>query len=616
MCGIAGFISEHKEISGDCLRKMLDMLVHRGPDDSGMQIFNRDEAEQQPIVGLAHQRLSIIDLSPAGHQPMSNEDGMVWISYNGECYNFQSLFRELKAKGHAFVSRSDTEVLIHGYEEWGVEGLLSRLNGMFAFAIWDQHKRELILVRDRLGKKPLYYCATNSGALIFASEIKALVAGGFVDEGDIDESSLIQFWIYGYSTGSQTIYRNVHRVPPGHYLIWKNGKIVLQEYWDAVFGRNEYGQRSENDLTDELESLLLDAIRLRLISDVPVGVFLSGGIDSSVIAALGARITNQNIRSFSIGFSEKKFDETSYACAVAEHLGIENIVLTMTDNLEPFFQQISRHFDELFGDSSAIPTYFVAKLAREYVTVALTGDAGDELFSGYDSYKKALSVWGSRDQRKMFRGRVGAFQQLIDFFQLRFIPEERRLSAFDRIMPLAKLKNVLTPAVLQKVSSVNAFQEREQWYLRVANADLLSQMQYVNMKTYLPDDILVKVDRMSMAHGLECRSPLLDFRIVEFASRLAFHQKISPDGTGKVLLRNILKRHLPENLIDRPKMGFSIPWSEWCQGPLGREIEAKWLKMNSPYFRQDAVSFLFPKNKLGWPARQWNAFCTVNFFNN
>ncbi|MCI5146110.1 MAG: hypothetical protein D3923_11420, partial [Candidatus Electrothrix sp. AR3] len=384
--------------------------------------------------------------------------------------------------------------------------------------------------------------------------------------------------------------------------------------WDIQFGLDTTPERTLDDLGDELEELLLDAVRLRLIADVPVGVFLSGGIDSSLITALAAKITAGNVRSFSIGFADKKFDETRYAKAVADHLTIENTLLRVEEDLQPFFKPIAHHFDELFGDSSAVPTWFVAKLAKEHVSVALTGDAGDELFAGYDSYFKALSIWGSREQRKLFKGRVKAFQQLVDFFQLRFVPQAQRLSALDRIMPLFMLKKVLTPDVFAQISVHDALYDREQWYPRVAKADLLSQLQYIHMKTYLPDDILVKVDRMSMAHALECRSPFLDYRIVEFAARLSFAQKISPDGKGKYLLRHILKRHLPDHLIDRPKMGFSIPWSEWCKGPLGREIEKKWSEMDSPWFRHDAARFLFPQKRLGWPSRQWNAFCVVNFF--
>ncbi|MCI5134673.1 MAG: asparagine synthase (glutamine-hydrolyzing) [Candidatus Electrothrix sp. AW2] len=618
MCGIAGFASsasDRTDLNHQTLLLMRDSLIHRGPDDAGIKLFNAVDGRQNIAVGLAHRRLSIIDLTQAGQQPISNEDGTIWITYNGECYNYQQLLQELTKEGHIFSSATDTEVLVHGYEQWGMDGLLKRLNGMFAFALWDQQNKELLLARDRLGKKPLYYLQKGD-LLVFASEIKAFEAGGFLDKQDIDPAALIQFWSYGYTTGTRTMYKGVRRVLPGHYLIWKDGNISIKEYWDVKFGLDSFSKRRIDDLADELEALLTDAVRIRLIADVPVGIFLSGGIDSSLIASLAAQVTGHSIRSFSIGFAERKFDETQYARAVADHLGIENTLLRVEDDLQPFFKPIARHFDELFGDSSAIPTWFVAKLAREHVTVALTGDAGDEPFAGYDSYAKALSIWGNQEQRKLFKGRVSAFQQLVDFLQLRFVNKNQRISALDRIMPLFMLKKVLSPEVFAQVSIQNALHDREQWCERVANADLLSQLQYVYLKTYLPDDILVKVDRMTMAHALECRSPFLDYRVVEFAARLSFSHKISADGKGKYLLRHILKRYIPEHLIDRPKMGFSIPWSEWCKGPLGREIEQKWRAMNSPWFRKDAVNFLFPKNRLGWPARQWNAFCAVNLFNN
>ena len=614
MCGISGFAACSAAVSREQLQRMNSSLSHRGPDDAGIHIFNESGRPEKPCVGLAHRRLSIIDLSAAGQQPMGNEDGSLWISYNGECYNYQPLLHELSKEGHAFTSATDTEVLLHGYEQWGLRGLLERLNGMFAFALWDQCSGELILVRDRLGKKPLYYLQQEDGTLFFASEIKAFAAAGVLDAQDIDAAALIQFWLYGYSTGTRTMYKKVRRVLPGHYLVWKNGRISQDEYWDVRFGLDPAPQRTMDDLADELESLLTDAVRLRLIADVPVGVFLSGGIDSSLMAALAAKVTQGGIRSFSIGFAEKKFDETRYAQAVAEHLGIDNTLLRVEEDMQPYFRPIALHFDELFGDSSAIPTWFVSKLAKEHVTVALTGDAGDELFAGYDSYAKALSIWGTKEQRRLFKGRVSKFQQLVDFLQLRFVPKEQRLLALERIMPAIFLKKVLQEAVLNPVAVQEALHERKQQQARAAGADLLSQLQYLNLKCYLPDDILVKVDRMSMAHALECRSPLLDYRVVEFAARLAFVQKISPEGKGKYLLRHLLQRYLPEQLIDRPKMGFSIPWSEWCKGPLGQEIKEQWRNMNSPWFRPEAAELLFPQRKLGWHTRQWNAFCTVNFF--
>lgn len=618
MCGFAGLVCRSEEVSRSCLVKMQDSLIHRGPDDAGLIILNENgrqcSEDEKGLVGLAHRRLSIIDLSTSGRQPMANEDGRIWIAYNGECYNFQKLRSDLEQCGHVFSSRTDTEVLIHGYEQWGIEGLLQQINGMFGFAIWDQNERILVLARDRVGKKPLYYTIYDKGSIVFSSEIKALIAGGFIDTEDIDETALIQFWTYGYSTGERTLFRNVRRLLPGHFAIWRDGEFVVHEYWDCVFGAQEVAGRNIDDFADELEVLLIDAIKIRLIADVPVGVFLSGGVDSSLISALTAQLTGEDIRSFSVGFSDEKYNEAGFAKTVAEHLGIENVQLQVEEDLSPFFRPIALHFDELFGDSSAIPTYFISKLTREHVTVALTGDAGDELFAGYDGYAKALSIWGKAAERKLFRGRVSLFQQLVDYYQLGFASGDQRLSALERILPLSMLKKIFTPLVFEKVSLQDAFHDREQWYARSENADLLSRLQYMNLKTYLPDDILVKVDRMSMVHALECRSPFLDYRIVEFATKLPFKCKIGPQGQQKYLLRRILSRYLPDKIINRPKMGFSIPWSEWCKGSLGHEIKNRWKSMKSPYFQEKAADILFPGKRLGWPNRQWNAFCTVNFF--
>lgn len=594
---------------------MRDMITHRGPDDAGIRMLNMNgEGKQKPFVALGHRRLSIIDLSSAGKQPMTNENDTVWISYNGECYNYKDLRRDLEKAGHVFQSATDTEVIIHGYEEWGIQKLLNRLNGMLAFALWDDEREKLFLARDRIGKKPLYYIIEDDGTLVFASEIKALIIGGYIDPQDIDEAALVQFWLYGYTTGKNTVFRHVHRLLPGHYAVWENGRLTTYEYWDCVFGFAGEERRKVADYCDELEHLLLDAIHLRMIADVPVGVFLSGGVDSSLITALAAKITGNSLHSFSIGFSENKFDESFFAQSVAGHLGIKNTRLQVYEQLQDSFRPISLHFDELFGDSSAIPTFFVSKLARKYVTVALTGDAGDELFAGYDSYAKALNIWGTKKERKLFRGRVSALQHGVDWLQLRFVPYHKRLSALEMVMPLSGLKKVFSDDLLKRLDLDQVFAGRERWYARIENVDLLSQLQYINLKTYLPDDILVKVDRMSMLNSLECRSPLLDYRIIEFAARLPFSMKIGPRGERKFLLRRILQRYLPKEMIDRPKMGFSIPWSEWCRGSLGREIKSSWQKMESPFFKSEAAEYLFPAGKLGWPARQWNAFCTVNYY--
>lgn len=615
MCGIAGFVSCFPLLDEKCLQVMRDTLAHRGPDDAGQVMWDasgRRISEGTCTAGLSHRRLSIIDLSTAGRQPMSNETGDIWIVYNGEFYNFADYRTELTPRHH-LASHTDTEIILHLFEDHGLEQTLRRMNGMFAFAIWDAKKRMLCLARDRLGKKPLYYAHLPDGTLLFASEIKALLASGLIDRKRIDPAALVQFWTYGYATGARTIYSQIRRLLPGHFAVWKDGVFRKQEYWDCPFGVDEIRNDSIDVLADELEALLCDSIRLRLIADVPVGLFLSGGIDSSLVAALTEKIAGVEINSFTIGFDDKSFNEAGYAQAVAAHLRLPNKVLQVTEDIQPTVRTIAQHFDELFGDSSAIPTWFVAKLACEHVTVALTGDAGDELFAGYNVYAKALSLWGSPDQRRVFSGTQTPLQKLVDF-RMRLIHGDRRLTVLEMMMSPRELRRILTDEVWKLLSDNNPYEDRERCYARVADADLLSKLQYMNLKTYLPDDILVKVDRTSMAWSLECRCPLLDHRIVEFAAHLPYAAKIDAQGRQKAILRHILKRYVPDHLIERPKMGFSVPWAQWCRGPMGEQLRKHWSEQKNPYHRPSTATRLFPQRKIGWTSRQWNAFCALQFF--
>lgn len=613
MCGIAGFVSKHPFLDRAALLSMREAIKHRGPDDAGQVLWDATGCrinDGPGCAGLAQRRLSIIDLSAAGHQPMSNESGDVWITYNGEFYNFGDYRNELALR-HRFASNTDTETIIHLFEERGLEKTLQCINGMFAFALWDTRTRQLFLARDRLGKKPLYYLQRPDGSLLFASEMKALLASGLVDREKIDPAFLVQFWTYGYATGERTLYSQIRRLLPGHYAVWRDGELGLHEYWDCPFGESGSNSGGIDFLADELESLLSDAIRLRLVSDVPVGLFLSGGIDSSLIAALTAKITDREARSFTIGFGESSFDESGYAAEVAAHLKISNKVMRVTEDIQPNVETIARQFDEPFGDSSSIPTWFVAKLAREHVTVALTGDAGDELFAGYDAYAKALWLWGDKEQRKMFARRRPLLQRLVDM-PMRNLRGTDRLTALEMIMRPDVVRSVLSERVWSEAGA-RPLAERERWYSRVESADLLSQLQYMNIKTYLPDDILVKVDRTSMAWGLECRCPFLDYRIVEFASRLPYYAKIDNLGRQKAILRRILSRYVPESLFERPKMGFSIPWAQWCDGQLGTELRIRWTEKANQYHRVDAAAKLFPRHKIGWSAWQWNAYTAMMF---
>lgn len=618
MCGIAGYASKKPLMTNQRLITMREALAHRGPDDSVAITWDSSgsvvcDAGQKAVAGLAHQRLSIIDLSNAGKQPMGNENASIWITYNGEFYNFADHRDELR-QNHAFKSNTDTEVLLHLYEEYGIEETLRKLNGMYAFAIYDASGRSMILARDRVGKKPLYYAMDSDGSLVFASEIKALLKSGRVDREEIDTQSLVEFWTYGYTTGTRTIYKQIERLLPGHYAIWKDGKLLVKEYWDAPFGIDPFENRTIDDLSEELEALLCDAIRQRMVADVPVGLFLSGGIDSSLVAALTARSVGRDVNTYTIGFSRDAYDESSQARAVAEHLRLPNKMLRADRCRESELRRIVRHFDEPFGDSSAVPTYAVSKLARQHATVTLTGDGGDELFAGYNLYERALFLWGPRAQRKMFaRGRRSWAQVASDLW-FRHMLKNDALTALEMIVSPRDLRKILHPSSRDVLNGRDLYGERRRWYRRVAGADILSQFQYVNFKTYLADDVLVKVDRMSMAHAQECRSPLLDYRVVEFAARLPFAAKIGPAGEKKFLLRHLLRKYLPDSLVKRPKQGFSLPREEWCSGPLRARIKKAWQAQTNPYQNPMADELLFPENGAGSNALQWNALSALYFF--
>jgi asparagine synthase (glutamine-hydrolysing) len=616
MCGIAGFVADHPLLGRAELTLMRDSLAHRGPDDSGIEMWNVPgttcAGTEKAAVGLAHRRLSIIDLSTSGRQPMCNEDGSVWLTYNGEFYNFQDSRGTLVSKGHKFQSHTDSETIIHLYEEAGIDETLKTINGMFAFGLWDSKGKTLFLARDRVGKKPLYYTMLPDGSLLYASEMKALLASGLIDRTRIDVTAMMQFWTYGYTMGERTFYEQIRQVLPGHYATWHAGRLTFTRYWDCKFGLNVFENRGLDDLAEELESLLSDSISLRLISDVPLGLFLSGGVDSSLIAALAAKKAGRDTKSFTIAFSQTEFNEAPSAQAVSRHLGLSNTVLNVNEDMEPYVEKIVRQFDEPFGDSSAIPTYFVSKLARQHVTVALTGDAGDELFAGYDNYVEGLRLWGDRKQRRLFKRNAGVVKRIWDM-ERRLTPKSRRLAALERVLGPFKRKKVFTDSALAAVEDSLVCFDRERWEGEVSDADLLSRMQFVNLKTYLPDDILVKVDRMSMAHALECRSPFLDHRVVEFAARLPYSAKIDEQGRRKLILRRILEKYLPREMMERPKQGFTVPWSHWCSGKLADGLRERWLSFQSPFFRNDAAGLLFPAGISGDARLKWFAFCTLLF---
>lgn len=616
MCGIVGFAAAKAFLDRSTLSRMCETLVHRGPDDSGCEVWDAKgnrSIDGPGCVGLAQRRLSILDLSSAGRQPMCTEDKKFWVSYNGEFYNHLH-FRSDLAKRHSFRSESDTETLLYLFKEQGIEKTLQSMNGMFAFGLWDTQAETLFLARDRLGKKPLYYSQLADGSLIFASEIKALLASGCIDEAQIDETALAQFWLYGYSMGEQTIYKQIKRLLPGHFAKWKNNRLSLHEYWDCSFGLEVTEGETLDGRADQLEELLCNAITDRLLSDVPLGLFLSGGIDSALLAALMKRKLNVDVETYTIGFKESGYDESGQAAAIAAKLGLRNHILPLQGVTTDDWGSIAKQFDEPFGDSSAIPTYFVSKLAKKYVTVVLTGDGGDELFGGYSLYRKALSWWGTAQQRSVFSSSARSIMEVLSDTWFRYGLSSRKLKVFDLMLAPKKLSTLLSASVMKQVDLNQVASCRNVYEERIRNSDVLSQLQYMNLKTYLVDDVLVKVDRMSMAHGLECRCPLLDYRVAEFAGRQPLDSKISRQGEQKALLRHLLRRYLPNEFVTIGKRGFSTPWEHWCNGPFEQNMLRKWESQKNGYMSASGAKFIFDPNSGMEKTLKWNAFSALCFF--
>jgi asparagine synthase (glutamine-hydrolysing) len=570
MCGIAGFASS-RPLGRPLLAAMNATLRHRGPDDEGVWVAGPSARDgwtnASGEIGLAQRRLSIIDLSPAGHGPMPNDDGTLWITYNGEVYNFREVRAELESAGFRFRSQTDTEVVLNAYEKWGRD-CLQRFVGMFAFAIWDSRRRVLFAARDRLGIKPFYYLR-KSGDFAFASELKALSPHPAFD-GEIDRESVRQFLRFQYVPSPSSIYQCVRKLPPGHWLeLSLDGSLTVERYWDPVaiaLGRTAEG--TEAEIFERFEALLAQSVRYRMIADVPLGAFLSGGVDSSTVVALMQEIATGPVKTFSIGFEERSMDEAPYARAVAHHLKTEHHekICTFRDALE-LIPLVVRHYDEPFGDSSAIPTMLVSRFAREHVTVALSGDGGDELFWGYSRYfayqrmrrflgaprwirhmaGRALSLVPDRRFRRA--GMLAAEEGSQGDWYVRFV----KILAQEEIVRLTGQPARDPDFYREAVERVGPVRRDE-----VSVRDLVS---------YLPEDILTKVDRASMAFSLEARVPLLDHRLVEFSLSLPFSFKYR-NGQGKYLLRKSLYRRVPRELIERPKMGFGIPLRRWYEGAL------------------------------------------------
>ena len=573
MCGIAGFIDYWERraiepvIRKRLLKRMNDVIRHRGPDDEGF--FLKDG------VALGMRRLSIIDLA-GGAQPISGEDGSVTIVFNGEIYNFQELRPELEKRGHTFKTHSDTETIVHAYEEYGPE-CVKHLRGMFAFAIWDDKKREVYIARDRVGKKPLYYTVTTGGTLVFGSEVKSLLEHPEVKR-EINLEALDAYFTLGYVPDPLTIFRGVSKLPPGHYLTFSAGRLNIQQYWDFNFEPGD--SRKPEDYLDELRTLLDESVRLRLISEVPLGAFLSGGIDSSTVVALMARQMNQPVKTFSIGFNEDSYNELKYARLTAKQLGTDHHEFFVTPQICNVIDDLIWHFDEPFADPSAIPTFMVSKLARDHVTVALSGDGGDELFAGYSHYvvqesRRAFSAVPKAIRKGVMRPLSyrlphGAWGRNY-LHNISLDPIDRYLDSLSYFTELSK-ESLYSFDFQKELQPKNQVARSFRDYAdRVNTKESLDQLLYIDGKTYLPGDILTKVDRMSMATSLEVRVPLLDHKLIDFVTRVPASLKLAGIET-KHLLKRVARDLIPAEILDRPKQGFGIPLEQWINSELRDQI--------------------------------------------
>jgi asparagine synthase (glutamine-hydrolysing) len=600
MCGIAGIAcSEAGGVDAATIHRMCQTLVHRGPDDEG--IFVKDG------IGLGMRRLSIIDVA-GGHQPVFNEDGSVWVVYNGEIYNFPQLRPQLEQRGHRFSTHTDTEVIVHLYEERGDE-CVQELRGMFAFALYDERRRRLLLARDRLGIKPLYY-AVAPGRLLFGSEIKAILAVA-PELAAVDRHGLFQYLCYGYIPEPLTAFSAIRKLPPGHRLEFQNGEARVHQYWDLP-PYETHEPESEEACLEELEQRLAEAVRMRLISDVPLGALLSGGTDSSTVVALMARASSNPVKTFAIGFKQADFNEAPYARRVAEQFGTDHHELILEPDVVATVETLSRSLEEPFADSSMLPTYFVSCLARRHVTVALSGDGGDELFAGYDRYRVHLERqvfervpgWLGRLYRDRvypglpagLRGRKFAYNVSLPWRE-RYVDMVTFLHGLDRGARLlsddfrAELGDLADPRDLL-LDCLD----------RASATDRLSRILYADTKTYLVGDILTKVDRMSMATSLEVRVPILDHVFVEWVTGLGSRWKMQPGGQKYMLKKLAARVGVPREVLDRRKQGFALPLVHWIRHELKEMIFTLLLERRSlerDYFDEHAIRRLLDEHFQG-----------------
>lgn len=622
MCGITGAVWSRSASAIDqaTLERMADSLRHRGPDDRHTyQDLHRDGEGRETGVALGFRRLSIIDLEGA-RQPMANEDGSVWLVFNGEIYNFHDLRRRLEGAGHRYATDGDGESVLHLYEDVGTD-CFQHLNGMFAIAIWDSRRNRLVLGRDRLGKKPLYY-TVQGDRLLFASELKAFAeVPGWKPE--IDPAAIDEYLTYQYIPHPRTIWKGVHKLEPGHFAVFQNGKLTVERYWNLDPSLEHVIPQAQ--AVEKLRELLNDSVALRLQSDVPLGAFLSGGIDSSLVVALAQRIRNSPIRTFTIGFPEKDFDESVYAAEVAKFVGTDHTRFEVSPDGVQIIDKLVWHYDEPFGDSSAIPTWYLSELTKTQVTVALSGDGGDELFAGYERYR---ALWLSRQIQKalplhLIPG-ISLIQRLPDSSRQRSVIRRgkrflealgqdtaKRYMNWLQIFPESLRAELYNESFVERLPGDDPFEFLHRAWKRSGSRDVVTKASLADLETYLPCDLMTKVDIASMAHGLEVRQPMLDYRVVELAASLPVGMKFR-GKKGKLILKEAFGDLVPATVWSRRKMGFGVPIAGWFRGPLKPMVHDLLLDSSSrihEFFRTDVVARLVNEHetmKQNHAYRLWN----------
>jgi asparagine synthase (glutamine-hydrolysing) len=642
MCGIAGFLDLSRQVRGDACPeqsrreleasaiRMADTIHHRGPDDSGVWV------DAEAGIALGFRRLAIIDLSPTGHQPMHSADGRYIIVFNGEVYNFKALRQELDELGYTFRGSSDTEVMLAAISRWGVETAIQRFIGMFAFALWDRQERRLYLVRDRLGIKPLYYYLDES-RLIFASEIKAILADSSVSR-QINYQGVNNFFTYGHAVAPDTIYQGIKKLLPAHYLECGNGRVEIKEYWDVYLDETQRSQATgsltEAEYADKVYELLRDSVRYQLVSDVPLGAFLSGGIDSSTIVGLMSTLTDQPVKTFSVGFETcgergrsigGAYNELDDARVMAEHFRTDHHELRVkSSELIDALQKLVYHYDEPFGDAACFPTYLVSGFARDYVKVALTGEGSDEIFGGYRRYlaERLSPLYQSLPLFLRQKVVARAVHSLPRFRRLKKaisamsvpLPDVRYgswLTVFDDAMKL----ELFSAQVQELTRRFDSFEVYRRYYNRNGSLDILGRLMYTDLKTWLPDTYLEKTDKASMAVGLEARVPFLDHRLVEFAAQVPSRYKIN-GWTTKYILKKAVRQLLPESVLRKRKHGFAVPTDPWFRGDLQDfvfEILMDERTRSRGYFNFDYIGRLYKLHHSGKEVYDGQLWLLLNF---